>query len=598
MKDINYKYYKNDNNYNCKIYEEYIEDIINYIRNFNIKEYYKILEKDKRTVIYNIFCETRSNIIRWYNFGKKSKVLEIGGNYGELTGTLADRCHSLTTVEFSKHKVEAIYERYKDKENIEIICGNLKDIEFKEKYDYITLIGIVEYYKELGFKTFTELINYVKKYLNKDGKILIALDNKFGAKYLVGAKKYKDDCYFSNFQIEDDKINLYGKGELKDFLNETYFAKIKFFYPLPDYKMTHLIYSDDYIPKLNSNKSLYNLYYDDSDEILANELDIIKNAIKNNKFDFFSNSFFIELTNGEEERTKFVNYNNIRKNEFKIITKIKENNVEKINYSNKSKQHIENIAKNLEILRQTGFNLCEKYNNDKIISEFLLADTLDVYLNKLIMNNQIQKFYEEVDNFFDYIKNKLIKEKSNAKTIFEKYNININDEMSKRLTYIKNGFWDLIFQNVFYVKEKYIIFDQEWYEENIPLEFIYYRSIRQLFFLNNDIKDRINYYDLLKKYKLEEYIKIFDELEKKLIYNIDEKYMAEFYKMKSEKILSVEEIKERYKLELSEIYKKHDNLYFELQKIKSEYDIIINKKMKLEKNKICKMINKIKKKLF
>ena len=45
------------------------------------------------------------------------------------------------------------------------------------------------------------------------------------------------------------------------------------------------------------------------------------------------------------------------------------------------------------------------------------------------------------------------------------------------MTFIKDGLWDLTFQNTFYKDKKYFFYDQEWYEENIPVEYIMYRTI-------------------------------------------------------------------------------------------------------------------------
>lgn len=54
----------------------------------------------------------------------------------------------------------------------------------------------------------------------------------------------------------------------------------------------------------------------------------------------------------------------MRKKEYKIETKIETEIVTKKAYSEKGIQHIEQIEKNIERLKELGFNVCEK---DKII---------------------------------------------------------------------------------------------------------------------------------------------------------------------------------------------------------------------------------------
>ena len=71
--------------------------------------------------------------------------MEIGAGCGALTGLLCDKCKKVTAVELSKRRATAAQLRCREKDNLEVIVGNLNDIEFGEKFDYITLIGVLEY---------------------------------------------------------------------------------------------------------------------------------------------------------------------------------------------------------------------------------------------------------------------------------------------------------------------------------------------------------------------------------------------------------------------------------------------------------------------
>ena len=76
---------------------------------------------------------------------KDSDVLEIGCGMGAVTSVLCDNCKTVTAVELSKRRATATLLRCREKENLEIIVGNLNDIQFDKKFDYITLIGVFEY---------------------------------------------------------------------------------------------------------------------------------------------------------------------------------------------------------------------------------------------------------------------------------------------------------------------------------------------------------------------------------------------------------------------------------------------------------------------
>ena len=89
--------------------------------------------------------------------------------------------------------------------------------------------------------------------------------------------------------------------------------------------------------------------------------------------------------------------------------------------------------------------------------------------------------------------------------------------IKSKLSFTKNGFVDLIFENIFYnnIEDKMYFFDQEWSFYNVPLEYIIYRSINNLFLYEN-LEKYISLEDVLKRYNIFEYKEAFDNLEKKL----------------------------------------------------------------------------------
>ena len=69
------------------------------------------------------------------------------------------------------------------------------------KFDYITLIGVLEY---ANLYTYTEnpyidFLNSIKKFLKKDGKLLIAIENKLGMKlqWKKNSQKYQIHHFLS-----------------------------------------------------------------------------------------------------------------------------------------------------------------------------------------------------------------------------------------------------------------------------------------------------------------------------------------------------------------------------------------------------------------
>ena len=570
VEEINYQ---QDNYYNDDIYGFYKEDIKNYIEKYNSEDYYKIIKDDKRTNIVNIFSEMKSNIIKWYPFENTKSILEIGANYGEITGELVKKCKEVTAIEFCKEKIDCILKRLKETKNLKLILSsNLNNLKLNNKYDYIIMIGTAEYARTLGFESLKEMINWAYEKINDDGKVFVAIDNKLGAKYLAGSNRNIEEYPFANYKPHvQKKYNFYGKRELENILKNNNIENYKFYYPVPNYNFTHLIYTDEYLPK----NSKYNIYYREDEEILFNELNLVEETIKNGVFDIFTNSYFIEISKKQQNISDiyYVNYSNMRKKEYSIITKILKTGVEKKANNENANNHISQINENVKKLQELGFECCEKFENGVIVSEYILKPTIDIYLKDLIDCDKKKLFYEELENWYNFILNKFSIIPNTKNTIFEKYGINISENDKKELTIIQDGFIDLVFQNVFFDGSKYIIFDQEWYEAPLPIEFLMYRSIKQLFFQHKELELKIDKNELYIKYNIEKFIDIFDKLEEKWQENIVNEEVFLFYSEKWNRIISLEDIKFRYNQEFGKIYSQRDSLQNEVTLLKQSNEL-------------------------
>lgn len=157
--------------------------IVNFISKYNESEYEENLQEINLDAL-QYFTTLGQNILNWYSFSKECVVLEIGGNFGELTGLLCKNAKEVVCVEENLKKAEIISKRHEDKKNLEIIVGNIESVDFKGKqFDYITLIGTLPYVSKNQGITSKDFIKKLEKLLKPDGKLLIAVDNRFGIKY-------------------------------------------------------------------------------------------------------------------------------------------------------------------------------------------------------------------------------------------------------------------------------------------------------------------------------------------------------------------------------------------------------------------------------
>lgn len=272
-----------------------IEDTILKIVKEN-KNYEHILANENRYPIVYHLSPIRENVLEWYDFEKNAEVLEVGAGCGALTGILSKKSKNVTCVELSKRRALINAYRNQEKDNIEIIVGNLNDLIFDKKFDYITLIGVLEYARLFteGEDPFKEFLKKIKTFLKPDGKIVIAIENKFGLKYWAGCREDHNSEFFSGLEdySSGNKVETFSKGELEKLLINAGYKKLSFYYPLPDYKFPMQIFSEKKLPQ-NVDLDFISPNYDQDRIKLFQEDKVFANLIKNNQFEFFANSFIV-----------------------------------------------------------------------------------------------------------------------------------------------------------------------------------------------------------------------------------------------------------------------------------------------------------------
>ena len=240
----------------------------------------------------------RKNILEWIPFQKSDRVLEVGSECGALTGCLADKAGSITCIEFSAKKSLVNAHRNRSRQNIEILIGKFEDIEqnLTESYNYITLIGVLEYASQYvsAEQPCERLLSICKKHLKPGGKLLIAVDNQLGMKYWAGCREPHSGLLFEGIEgySNTNGVQTFSRVKLEELLNNSGFSDFAFYYPYPDYKFPLSIYSDDFLP---NPADLYRnvLNYDRDRLLLFDEAKAFDSVIKAGAFSIFANSYLI-----------------------------------------------------------------------------------------------------------------------------------------------------------------------------------------------------------------------------------------------------------------------------------------------------------------
>lgn len=473
--------------------------------------------------------EFKKNIIAWYPIKENDKVLQVGKN-NEVLQELKSKSNKVTSIQ------------------------NISQI--KENYDYIVLIDIME-------ENFFEVLSIAKKYLSENGKILIAMKNKFGMKYWAGEKIDINSNAFEAIVKSKKYLSL---TKIKEVLNNLE-LKYKFYYPLPDYNFTNVIFTDNNLPSKDAIDARDLNYSEESELIVFSEREAYKQIIEQdrNMFPFFANSYFIEVSNNENfEDIKYVSYGITRQKKYRIKTIMKENAVYKTANNDEAQAHIENIARNISVLNSCNIECLDTFENNEIVSKYLEnAVSYDEILMQQYNQNGLEKTIEKIKEFKISILDKLPIENIQEDSVFEKYKIEIDSNLKSKMNFTKNGIIDLIFQNCLVENEKIYAYDQEWYEENVPIEFILYRAI----FYFTEFKKIEDVNKLYEALGIKEFIDVFEKLENKIQATIVDENMWNLHIKSTQSFAGASNIIENYKNQVLEANKHSE----ELENVVEEY---------------------------
>lgn len=296
---LNYRFYRGSDQYSDGDIEDALLDIVR-----QNDSYEEVLMRENDWALLYHLSPIRENLLEWYDFGAGKTLLEIGSGCGAVTGLFCRKCGRVVAIDLSRRRSTINAYRNRNADNLEIMVGNFEDIKIDEKFDYVTLIGVLEYsiYYIDSDNPFVEMLRRAKAYLKPGGKLIIAIENKYGIKYWAGAREDHTgevaDGLMGYTGVE--RVRTFSKEGLEALLREAGLSAPQFYYPLPDYKLPMEVYSEKRLPKSypvigntpNYDRQRY-AYFDE--EKVMNEL------IREGKFEMFANSYLVFCNGGRDE---------------------------------------------------------------------------------------------------------------------------------------------------------------------------------------------------------------------------------------------------------------------------------------------------------
>lgn len=190
---------------------------------------------------YYHLTSQRANLLR--PFAEKianGKVLELGAGCGAITRFLGELGGEVVVVEGSPNRARIIGQRCAELKNVNVFCDLIQSYETDEKFDVVTLIGVLEY-AQVYVKEPNPLLTLLQKaksFLKEDGMLIVAIENQLGLKYFNGAPEdhMGQAMYGINDSYSTTSPITFGRVELDALIRSAGFETTELYVPLPDYK--------------------------------------------------------------------------------------------------------------------------------------------------------------------------------------------------------------------------------------------------------------------------------------------------------------------------------------------------------------------------
>lgn len=458
------------------------EELLDIVKKLSPVEYGRVIEERRSWPVLYHLSPLRENIVEWIPMDKSAKVLEVGSGCGAITGALARKAGSVVCVDLSRKRSLINAHRHSGCGNVTIHVGNFRDIEpdLPGDFDFIFLIGVFEYGQSyMGGETpFEDFLKKLMHHLGPGGRIVIAIENRYGLKYFAGCKEDHLGTWFSGIEnyAGGGGVRTFGRPVLEKLFRSCGAEKTQFYYPYPDYKFMSALYSDARLPgKGELSNNLRN--FDRDRMLLFDEKNAFDGIIEEDLFPVFSNSFLAVI--GEGFDIQYEKYSNDRAPEYAIRTEIRGASgegisVRKYPVGEEAAEHIRGMETACRILTEKyrggklEINRCELEEDEGRVCiqfEFVKGTPLSELLDRCLERNDQEGFRRL---FREYL---------------ERIGYNSQEPAAD---------YDLIFSNILVDGDRWTLIDYEWtFGKQIEARELAFRAI-YCYLLEDEKRNKLN----------------------------------------------------------------------------------------------------------
>ncbi|MDI1244555.1 MAG: class I SAM-dependent methyltransferase [Rhodoferax sp.] len=190
----------------------------------------------------------RHNLLRPFRFSPGDRILELGSGCGAMTRFMGESGSEVVAVEGSTRRAKITAERCRDLSNVRVICEDIMHFSTDQRFDFVTLIGVLEYAPRYipAEDPILACLKQARSFLKPEGVLVLAIENQLGLKYFNGCDEdHLGKPYYGLHGLyRKDEPTTHGRAAIEAKLVAAGMPYIQFYYPFPDYKLPQVILSD------------------------------------------------------------------------------------------------------------------------------------------------------------------------------------------------------------------------------------------------------------------------------------------------------------------------------------------------------------------
>lgn len=190
----------------------------------------------------------RANVIRALSLPAEADVLEVGAGCGAITRYLGETCARVDALEPTIARARVAAARTVDLPGVAVFCAEVSDLPATPAYDVVVVVGVLEYVGG-GARSrppYVEFLRALRAVLKPGGRIVVAIENPVGVKYLAGAPEDHSGKVFHSVEgyPVDGPARTFTRKELRELASAAGFTETQVLGAFPDYKLTRAVFAD------------------------------------------------------------------------------------------------------------------------------------------------------------------------------------------------------------------------------------------------------------------------------------------------------------------------------------------------------------------